>query len=315
MKKLWIAFALVMGISFSVLGWIGTRIYQEKPPIPSRVITGTGEVLVADGAIERGQNVWQSMGGMEVGSIWGHGSYVAPDWTADWLHRELTFVLDEWSREQYGRDYNSLRAEDQAGLRGRLVQMFRANTYDPATGTIIVDPIRARAFAANLAHYSDVFLNGNADYSIPAGTIRSEDRVRDMAAFFFWTAWAAGTNRPGANLSYTHNWPHEALIGNQPSGDMLMWTGVSIIMLLAGICAMVWWQAAQESKEAPLDLPATTLSAAGKQPHHRKLRSNTSGLFPRSSWCRCWRASSRRITGWKATDSTDSIWPKSCLTQ
>lgn len=84
------------------------------------------------------------------------------------------------------------------------------------------------------------------DYSIPAGTIRSDDRLRDMAEFFFSTSWAASTNRPGANFTYTHNWPHEALIGNGPSGEMVMWTGVSIIMLLAGICALVWWQAAQE---------------------------------------------------------------------
>jgi nitric oxide reductase subunit B len=257
MKKLWIAFALVMGVSFSILGWIGSRIYQEKPPIPARVVTTAGDVLVAEGAIERGQNVWQSMGGMEVGSIWGHGSYVAPDWTADWLHRELAFVLDEWAMKEYGGVYSSLRAEDQARLRGRLEQLYRTTTYDPATQTITVDPIRARAFAVCLEHYSDVFINGNAAYSIPSGTIRSEDRMRDMAAFIFWTAWASSTNRPGANLTYTHNWPHEALIGNIPSGDMVMWTGVSIIMLLAGICALVWWQAAQQSKEPPLDLPRT----------------------------------------------------------
>ena len=38
--------------------------------------------------IQRGQAVWQSTGGMQQGSIWGHGGYVAPDWSADWLHRE-----------------------------------------------------------------------------------------------------------------------------------------------------------------------------------------------------------------------------------
>jgi nitric oxide reductase subunit B len=39
MKKLWIAFAVVMGVSFSVLGWIGTRIYQERPPLPVHVVS------------------------------------------------------------------------------------------------------------------------------------------------------------------------------------------------------------------------------------------------------------------------------------
>ena len=257
MKKLWITFALVMAVSFSILGWIGTRIYEEKPPIPNRVLTTTGDVLIGDGAIERGQNVWQSMGGMEVGSIWGHGSYVAPDWTADWLHRELTFVLDDWSTKEFGTEYVRLNPEKQAQLRGRLEQMYRTNTYDANTGTITVDPVRARAFDDAFKHYSQVFMQGNADYSIPAGTIRSVDRMRDMAAFFFWSAWASSTNRKGANLSYTHNWPHEPLIGNVASGELMMWTGVSIIMLLAGICAMVWWNVSREEKEPALDLPRT----------------------------------------------------------
>jgi nitric oxide reductase subunit B len=258
MKKLWIAFAIVLVVSFSILGWIGTRIYQEMPPIPDRVVDTSGRVVVDSGAIARGQNVWQSMGGMEVGSIWGHGSYVAPDWTADWLHRELTFVLDDWSKAEFGREYASLGVEDQARLRGRLEQMYRANTYDARSGAIVVDPVRARAFEACLKHYSDVFINGNTDYSIPAATIRSEDRMRDMASFFFWTAWSSATNRPGANLTYTHNWPHEALIGNQPSGEMVMWTGVSIIMLLAGICGLVWWHASERDKDEPaLELPPT----------------------------------------------------------
>jgi nitric oxide reductase subunit B len=257
MKKLWIAFAIVLVFSFAVLGWIGTRIYQEMPPIPARVVTAEGQVMIADGEIGQGQNVWQSMGGMEVGSIWGHGSYVAPDWTADWLHRELTFVLDDWSRRDFGKDYAQLSAEDQARLRGRLEQSYRTNTYDPATGTITVDPVRLRAFSSGLAHFTDVFVNGNADYSIPSGTIRSPERMRALSAFFFWTAWASATNRPNANLTYTHNWPHEALIGNQPSGEMVMWTGVSIIMLLAGIGALIWWQASQKPTEEALEVPRT----------------------------------------------------------
>src|SRR6516225_4673976 len=173
MKKLWIAFAIVLVVSFSILGWIGTRIFQEMPPIPARVVTTDGQVLISEGEIAKGQNVWQSMGGMEVGSVWGHGSYVAPDWTADWLHRELMFVLDDWSKAEFGREYGALSPEDQARLKGRLEEMYRKNTYHPNANVITIDPIRARAFTSCLEHYSDVFMRGNADYSIPAGTIRS----------------------------------------------------------------------------------------------------------------------------------------------
>lgn len=79
MRKLWISSAIIVVLSFGVLGWIGTRIYQEMPPIPDRVVSTGGSEVVASGDIARGQNVWQALGGMEVGSIWGHGSYVAPD--------------------------------------------------------------------------------------------------------------------------------------------------------------------------------------------------------------------------------------------
>ena len=116
--------------SFAVLGWIGTRIYQEMPPIPAKIVDTTGAVVVAEGDIGRGQNVWQALGGMEVGSVWGHGSYVAPDWTADWLHRESTFVLDEWGNAEFGKPYAQLSAEDQGKLRGRLEGIYRRNGYD-----------------------------------------------------------------------------------------------------------------------------------------------------------------------------------------
>ena len=101
MKRLWWLFAAVLVASFAVLSWIGTRIYQEAPPIADKVVTTAGETVIDSGEISAGQNVWQSLGGMELGSVWGHGSYVAPDWTADWLHREAIFILDRWSNEEF----------------------------------------------------------------------------------------------------------------------------------------------------------------------------------------------------------------------
>ncbi len=256
MKKLWISFAVVFVLSFSVLGWIGTRIYQEMPPLPSTVVVTDGTVLIPDGDIGRGQNVWQSLGGMQVGSIWGHGSYVAPDWTADWLHREAVFVLNDWAVAEFSTPYDTLPAENRAKLRGRLEEMYRRNTYDASTNSIRIDPVRARAFEACYQHFSEVFRQGNAAYAIPRGSVSSPERMRQFAAFMFWTSWSAATKRPNDTVTYTNNWPHEPLIGNRPTGDSVIWTGVSIIMLLAGICAMVWWYAAQRAEEAPEAVPA-----------------------------------------------------------
>ena len=83
MKRLWLLFIAVIIGSFAVLLWLGTEIFRQAPPIPTQVVTTDGKVLLADGDVSYGQNVWQALGGMQVGSIWGHGSYVAPDWTTD----------------------------------------------------------------------------------------------------------------------------------------------------------------------------------------------------------------------------------------
>jgi nitric oxide reductase subunit B len=255
MKKLWLAFAAVLVFSFAVLGWVGTRIYQEAPPLPDKVVTKDGKVVIQSGEIGKGQNVWQAMGGMEVGSIWGHGSYVAPDWTADWLHRECVFILNEWARATYPTDYDKIEPEQQAQLQKRLELLMRTNTFDPATQTLTVDPVRAKAFEANLQHYTEVFSNGNASYAIPKGAQSDPDKLRQLAAFFFWTSWAASTNRPGADISYTSNWPHEPLVSNRPTGETVVWTGVSVIMLLAGIGAMIWWYASQSYRRPTEQAP------------------------------------------------------------
>lgn len=136
MKKYWISFLSVIIVSFTVLSIIGIKIYQQKPPIPERIVTKNGEIVFTKSDIQEGQNVWQAMGGMESGSVWGHGSYVAPDWTADWLHRELVTVLNIWSAQNYGTEFSKLTAEQQSSLKAKLIEMYRTNTYNDQTGEI-----------------------------------------------------------------------------------------------------------------------------------------------------------------------------------
>ena len=136
-RKLWLGLAALLVVSFSILLWAGGEIFRAAPPIPEQVLSEDGAVLYTRAEIQEGRQVWQSMGGMQLGSIWGHGGYVAPDWSADWLHREATAVLDLWARADGGTlGYAQLNPEQQAGLRGRLQEMIRKNTYDAATGTI-----------------------------------------------------------------------------------------------------------------------------------------------------------------------------------
>ena len=259
MKKYWIAFTVVIVVSFAVLSWIGVRIYQQKPPIPEKVITKSGELVYSKSDIQEGQNIWQAMGGMEVGSVWGHGSYVAPDWTADWLHKEAVYVLNSWANTEFGSDFEKLNQEDQSKLKARLTKIFKKNTYNKNTGIITIDDVRFEAIKSNSSHYADVFTNGRDEYAIPKNALSDPEKLRKLSAFFFWSSWAASTNRPDDIVTYTNNWPHDDLIDNKPTPDTVVWTGVSIILLLLGIGVMAWWYAMNkgevEQKEFPSNDP------------------------------------------------------------
>jgi nitric oxide reductase subunit B len=134
--RLWVGLAFVLVASFAVLGFFGRDITRQAPPVPERVVTSDGTVVWTGQDIRDGQNVWQSLGGQEVGSIWGHGAYVAPDWSADWLHQEATWLLDHWAVEADGVPYAQLDEARQASLRVRLKQELRTNTYHPTTGDL-----------------------------------------------------------------------------------------------------------------------------------------------------------------------------------
>ena len=250
-KKLWIALSLVVGISFAVLLFFGNQIYQKAPPVPDQVVDESGNVLFTGSSIKDGQNVWQSMGGQEVGTVWGHGAYVAPDWTADYLHREAQYLLNKWA----GGDFNSQSDEQQALLERRLQDFLRKNTYNEATKTLTLSADRIEAFEHNKAHYTSLFMNDPAldqlrsNYAIPKNAIKDEVRMEKMAQFFFWASWACVTERPGETITYTHNWPNDAQIGNVPTGDLVIWTGFSIIMLLIGIGILVFVQARTQQEE------------------------------------------------------------------
>ena len=238
-KRHWLALALVAILSFAVLLSQGVKLHRELPPIPDRVTDTSGAVLLEGETIRQGQNVWQSLGGQQVGSIWGHGAYVAPDWSADWLHREAMFVLDTWARAEGGASFDALNSERRAALSARLAEMMRKNTFDPASGALTLDPIRVQAFEANAAHYADVFSKGRDAYAIPEGALTDPVKLRAVASFFFWTSWVASTNRPGDSVTYTQNWPHEPLVANTPVKGSLLWSMASVVFLLAGIGALV----------------------------------------------------------------------------
>lgn len=237
--------------SFSVLLYFGGQIYHKAPPIPESFKTSTRDIVYTRADIQSGQNIWQSLGGMQQGSIWGHGSYLAPDWSADWLHREALALLALIENDELLD--SSISPEHQFEMhKVSLRKEIRENTYNPNTGVVTISPNRAQAIATVAKHYINLFTAKNKsylelrkDYAFPLNSVLDKQNAQKLSAFFFWSAWSAVTNRPNDDVSYTSNWPHDPLVGNTPTASVFMWSIISILLLLAGIGAIVWYYARQ----------------------------------------------------------------------
>jgi len=249
--------AATLAVAFSLLGFFGREVYRKAPPLPERVIQENGAVLATKAQILDGQVVWQSTGGQELGSIWGHGAYQAPDWSADWLHREATALRDLWVARGASAD----------AVGERLKREMRRNTYDAATGTLTLSADRVEAIRRVAAHY-DALFGGDprlADlretYAMQEVTVPDAVRRADLLRFFQWTAWACAAERPGAAITYTNNWPHEPLVGNRPTGANVLWSMASVVLLLAGVGAVVWRMAFKNEGEPEVVVPESDPTA------------------------------------------------------
>lgn len=270
-RKLWWTLIAVLTVTFAILGISGVEVYRNAPPIPAKVVSASGEVLMTREDIMAGQAAWQSTGGMQLGSIWGHGAYQAPDWSADWLHRELTAWLSLAAEETYGKPFDDLAIEQKAALTYRLKQEYRHNSLDPATEAVMVSDRRARAIAQAADHYdrlygSDPALRATRDnYAMKDATLPSAEKRQKLTDFFFWTAWAASTERPGTVATYTNNWPPEPLIGNQPTPENILWSLACVVILIAGVGSLIWgWAFLRRHDDTPLvaaDKDPLTLAA------------------------------------------------------
>ncbi|MBS1801845.1 MAG: nitric-oxide reductase large subunit [Acidobacteria bacterium] len=254
-KRYWLALTVVILGSFAVLGTVGRKMISQAPPIPD-VYTADGQLLFTGSTITDGQGVWQSIGGQEIGTIWGHGAYVAPDWSADWLHRESSILLDTWAQREGAANFAAVNAEQQAVLKARLVATIRTNTYEADANRVTLSADRVAAYRQLAAYYADVFAAGRKEYAIPQGALTNTAKQQQLAAFFWWSAWATSTNRPGATVSYTNNWPHEPLVGNEPTSGAVLWSIVSVVCLIAGIGGLVWWNSAREKEVVHGPYPA-----------------------------------------------------------
>ncbi|MFA5584372.1 MAG: cbb3-type cytochrome c oxidase subunit I, partial [Bacteriovoracaceae bacterium] len=260
MRKYWWLLLGVLILTFSVLGFFGREVYRQAPPLYSEMTTTDGQVIYTQDDILTGQTVWQSIGGQQIGSIWGHGAYQAPDWTADWLHRELVFYQEIYAQELLGKKFSETTVEDQMRIKASMLKDYREASL--VNDRLIISDIRFKAFELTKNYYLKLFSNDpelkdtRIAYAIHENVLPSMERREKMMSFFHWSTWATSANRPGEKHTYTNNWPHEPLIDNVPTSENIFWSIISIVLLVTAIGFLVWFYSfRKEEDEISNNLP------------------------------------------------------------
>ncbi|WP_017744743.1 nitric-oxide reductase large subunit [Scytonema hofmannii] len=229
---------LICVITFTVLLSAGAAIWKNAPPVPAVWRSPQQETIISAAQIQAGQETYLARGGQHIGSIWGHGSYLAPDWTADFLHRwglATAGVVENSNPEFSQADLAALPLPERASLQAKVSEQFKTNRYDPQTHELLLTDAQTRGLQQVFQDYQKLLAHGSRIHSIPDGWFKDNTQIRNVTAFFAWTAWAAAANRPNAPFSYTANWPHDDLIGNTAPGQFVVWSIVSVVVLIGAI--------------------------------------------------------------------------------
>ncbi|MDO8788184.1 MAG: cbb3-type cytochrome c oxidase subunit I [Sulfuritalea sp.] len=230
---------IVMAMGFAGLISITLLAYRNAPPIPTRIVDAQGAMLFSGDDISDGQTVFLKYGLMANGSIWGHGAYLGPDYSADALHRTGEVVAAAIAHQQYQRPMAALTQSQQAAVRAETAISLKTNRYDPATSALRFTAPEAAAYREQINYWTDYFKHSSRNGGLKTDLITDPIELKQFTAFVTWAAWASVASRPGEDYSYTNNFPYDPSVGNQPTPGTVMWSALSLVVLLAGIGAVL----------------------------------------------------------------------------
>jgi nitric oxide reductase subunit B len=227
--------ALVMVIGFSALIMLSLKAYDNAPPIPAKAVTTDGGVVFTADDVSSGQAVFLKYGLMNNGTIWGHGGMLGPDFSAQTLHNLALFFAEQIAQNTFKAPYSSLTDRQKGTVDGEVAVAFKTNRYEPANGTLTLPPGSKEAFDTEAAYWTDYFKDPAKNGGLTKRAVSDPEELRQLTAFFVWTAWASAVQRPGTTHSYTNNFPYDPLVGNHPTGATVLWSAISLLFLLGGI--------------------------------------------------------------------------------
>jgi len=225
-------------ICFSVLIFISAKSYQDAPPIPVKIVDEKGNTVITGDEILKGQEVFLKYGLHENGTIWGHGAYLGPDFSAEYLHNLYNDAVELLSKADYNKKFSELNDDEREKIKSKVVKLLKTNRYDPETQTLIYTDVEVLSYKNQIKIWKNYFSSPRLNFGLKENLIQNDEELRFLVAFFSWSAWASVANRPGKDYSYTNNFPYFPEIGNKPTLDAYIWSALSLIALL-GMLALV----------------------------------------------------------------------------
>lgn len=171
---------------------------------------------------------------MNHGFILGNGAYFGVDYTADALELKVAFMREYYAQERYDGAYSELDSADRASV-DSLVRDDLDESFDRDAETIEYSAAKVYAHQQVRDVFVQRYHDGSLDRGVPADFVGSEEEARQFADFALWIAWISHTDRPGSDHSYTNEWPYEPAAGNTPTGATMIWSVISMILLVAAV--------------------------------------------------------------------------------
>jgi nitric oxide reductase subunit B len=232
--------ALVFLVGMAVLIFMSVMAYRHAPPIPDKVVGPGGETVFSGQEIETGQQVFLKYALMQNGTIWGHGAYLGPDFSARYLHELSLDASYALAAERFGQELAKLDEGQRGAVNAQVALLLKENRYEAATHTLRFSAPEKASFERQLGLWADYFAHPINNGGLPSKYIDDPQEIRQLTAFFAWAAWASVAKRPDKPYSYTNNFPYDPTVGNLLTSDAILWSALSVVMLLGGLALVLF---------------------------------------------------------------------------
>lgn len=240
-KFLKITLSLTIIVLVAILVYGTFKVYYGAPPIPGQVITANGKTIFTGQDIVAGKTRFQEFDLMDYGSIYGNGAYFGPDFTDQYIHREVKYYRDFEAQKLYKKPYNQISPRDRDYIKSLVISKIKKNRFSSAGNVITYTPGEIYAFDKIQKRIENLYTNGNPNLGIGKDLVPSKYDIKRIVEFYSWAAWSASTLRPGADHTYTNNWPYNRGAGNVPPTYLYTWTFASIAVFIALAGLVIWF--------------------------------------------------------------------------